>query len=371
MLSINLNFHQQLHILQYALDNFIIIIGGFGFNISRSNNETLLSTRVIWKYNICTEEWRKLIIPKEREAPDRFYCAVAVAIEGTIYTFGGSYTARSESNALWTLSKAKRGSLTWSCIKTHCKEESPSPRSGHTGWEYAGKLWVFGGIGPSPNGYLNWHGDVTQDMFNDAAGNNQLLSYYPSQREWTNPQCFGTIPTPRFSAASAIMRKKVFLFGGCTNNQVWVNDFFQLDMQSLTWTQLRIGHISPQARSACTLTAISDNQLFLHGGHTQIGGSSDDTWIMDLTLCSWRLYTSRRDHHRQIHTATSGLNNNIIIIGGCKGQCDNNVYHNVFYAMLEPKRLQDLASRTVYKHQADLSWKHLPKKLITKLGFMG
>ena len=132
-------------------------------------------------------------------------------------------------------------------------------------------LWVFGGIGPSPNGYLNWHGDVTQDMFNDASGNNQLLSYYPSQREWTNSQCFGTIPTPRFSAASAIMREKGFLFGGCNNNQVWVNDSFQLDMQSLTWTQLRIGHISPQARSACTLTAISDNQLFSSLGTNVLG----------------------------------------------------------------------------------------------------
>ena len=345
------------------LDNFIIIIGGLG------KYHKSLSTRVIKKYNLCTEEWHKVVIPKKRDAPDPFYGAIAVAIGGIIYTFGGK-DKQSVKNELWALNKTKSGCFKWSCIKTHCKGESPSPRYGHTGWEYAGKLWAFGGLGPSPEGYLNCHGDVAR-LYLNYLGHNQLLSYDPNTKKWTNPQCFGAVPVPRASHASAIIKKKVFLVGGANNyNMVWDNDFFQLDMQSLTWTQLGIGQPSPQACSSCSLTAISDNQLVFHGGYsTERGEALGDTWILDGTSYSWRLYTSRKDHCRQNHTATLGLNSSVIIMGGYKeddiifDMCDT-----IFYVKLEPSSLQELALRTICKRKADLPWKCLPKKLIALLG---
>ena len=64
---------------------------------------------------------------------------------------------------------------------------------GHTGWEYAGKLCVFGGRGPSPEGYLNDYGDIAGDFLMKL--NNQLLCYNPNSKRWTNPQCFGATPT--------------------------------------------------------------------------------------------------------------------------------------------------------------------------------
>ena len=59
------------------LDNSIIIIGDW------CRNE-IVSTRVIWSYNLYTEEWREHEIPNTSWAPVPFQGAVAAAIDKTI-----------------------------------------------------------------------------------------------------------------------------------------------------------------------------------------------------------------------------------------------------------------------------------------------
>ena len=158
------------------LDNYTIIFGGIN-----KNNEPI-SARLIWMYNLYTEEWRKHAIPDTSAAPEPFSRAVAAVISGTIYTFGGIYAdACDKTNELWTLTRAKPGCFTWSFIKPECKRKSLSPRSSHSGWEYAGNLWIFGGAGPSLEGYLNDHGTTAGlSMFTN---NNQLLYYNPNTQK--------------------------------------------------------------------------------------------------------------------------------------------------------------------------------------------
>ena len=337
------------------LGNFIIVIGGV------ERRDKLVSTHEIWKYNLSTGGWKKLA-PDKRVAPEPFYSAVAVAVEGSIYTFGGLDMKRERRNALWTLSSTEKGCFTWSSMKHQHEEESPSPRNGHTGWEYAGKLWVFGGEGPSPDGYLHQQGTFARSCFGLLA-NNQLLSYNPNTKNWTDPQYSGAVPRPRWGHASAVIGAKVFLFGGYIENQGCRNDFFQLDMLSLTWTKLGIGQPSP--RHSCSLTATLDNQLVLHGGQSAASRTLNDTWLMDLTSYSWKQNTSMKYHGRQNHTATLGLNNNVIIVGGYKDFED--AYDSVFYIKFQPRSLQELASCIVYKHKADLPRQCLPQKLIALL----
>ena len=379
------------------LDNFIIITGG----VDRAG--TPLSTRVIWAYNLYTQVWRKHVIPNIQTAPVSFYGAVAVAIEGSVYTFGGMIaqgysgglrilSAKGESNELWTLSRTETGGFAWSIIDPQCKKESPSPRYGHTGWEYAGKLWVFGGAGPSAEGYLNCHGDIAR-IWQGFLVNNQLLSYDPNTKHWVNPQCFGSVPSPRWGHASAIIDANVFLYGGCIQTQAYTHNFIQLDMFSLTWTQIQTGQHSLHAQCFCSLTATSDNKLVLHGVHSTHERARNDTWVMDLLSHSWRLYQSRSPR-LQSHTATLGLNSNIIIIGGCEDVHNTyDMYTNMVHVMLEPKSLREHASCTIYKHRDDLpwtlclptrslqrlaartifkhglSWKYLPKQLFHKSGY--
>ena len=271
------------------LDNYVIIIGG-------SYPWEPVSTNVIWMYNLHTEEWIKHVI-EEGGAPEPFREAVAVVVDGTIYTFGGSLSESRcfrERNSLWTLSKTELGCFTWNFIRVQHAKECPSPRDGHSGWEYAGKMWVFGGEGPPPDRYLIENGDFEGE---DDIRNNQLLCYDPSIQRWTNPQCFGAVPSPRSHHASTIVNDKVWLFGGYSDFWTVHDDIFELTMPSFTWTQIQTGQPSPQARFYCTLTAVTGNQLVLHGGqHEYFREILGDTWIMDLTTHSWIQYTSRTDH---------------------------------------------------------------------------
>ena len=123
--------------------------------------------------------------------------------------------------------------------------------------------------------------------------------------------------TPRYDTASSIIKHKVWVLGGCNEDDIELDDIFELTMHSLTWTHIRTVQLCPQARTWCTLTALANNQLVLHGG---FGGDTytvlSDTWIMDLTSYSWKQYESRTDHTRSGHTGSLCLNNNVIIIGG-------------------------------------------------------
>ena len=343
-----------------CLDNRIIVVGGFGQKYEP------LATRVIWMYNLYTEGWNKHVIPDTSDAPEPFHGAVGVVINGTIYTFGGMNTENSNfRNELWTLSKAKRECFTWNFKETPSKEKSPSPRCGHEGWEYAGKLWTFGGWGASSQGYLNKHGSFSGGY---VEWNNQLLCYDPTTQKWTNRQCFGTVPSPRTNHACATIKEKVWLFGGGDDHIEEMEDFFELTMHSLTWIQIQSGQLHPQARTLCTLTALTDNELVLHGGFGRDQNLSD-TWIMDLTSHSWRQYTSGRDHARWCHTGSTGISRNAIIFGGLNDSANTyEVYNGVFHVMLEPKCLQQLAMQVIYKNHNKLHWKFLPPKLISLLG---
>ena len=352
------------------LDHHVIFFGGIsGLKGNPLSHLTVVSTHMGLMYNLYTEEWSEFVTPDTKEAPEPFFNAVAVNIHGTIYTFGGSdATLMAERNALWTLKRTKRGSFTWSYIKPQCKQQSPSPRAWHCGWEYEGKLWIFGGLGPSPEGYLNYSRDIVAFVGSPGLSrNNQLLCYDPNTRKWINPRCFGDVPSPRSGHASAIIKNKVWLFGGYREHD---DDIFcMLTMHSLTWTQIHI-QFHPPACHECTITAVAD-QLVLQGGRSGEGQYLGDTWILDLKSHSWKLYTSRKDHPRWCHTGCSGCNRSVIIHGGVKDPHDmNKVYNNIFHVALEPKLLQQLAMQKIYKCQAELPLEFLPVKLISRLGYL-
>ena len=350
------------HHCAVSVDNFVIIFGGW-------DGVEPLSTHFIWIYNLYTEEWGNHVIPDSSCAPEPFIGAVAVAIDKIVYTFGGCTEDLTVRNAVWKLSRTKGGGFSWS-FYPQCKEKSPSPRDGHTGWEYAGKLWIFAGFGHSPEGYLNHHGDIEGSLMD--ASNNQLLCFDPSNENWSNPQCSGSVPTPRCGHASAIIKDTVWLFGG--HNLNILGDIYELRMNSLTWNEIQTAQPRPKARACCTLS-VTDNNLVLHGGCAdelmmpQI--TLCDTWIMDLTSHSWRQYTTRKDHTRMYHTGSIGLNNSVIIIGGFK-TCEETpeVNDDIFCVMLEPKSLQHVAMHAILKHQNELSLNCLPMKLLSPLGIL-
>ena len=357
------------------LNNYILVIGGMDMN------DEPVSTHVIWMYNVYTDQWRKHQIPGQKNAPPQITSACAAAIGTDIYIFGGYDKMKRVTNELWKLTKLPRGCFDWNKVELQQDVKLPSPRRDHSGWKYEECLWVFGGFGPFSCKYLNDHGAFSYQQ------NNQLLCYSPSTQIWKNLECFGAVPSPRRGHSTDIIRDKVWLFSGLYSSNMPVvdlDDFFQLDMHSCTWTQITTGQTKPQKRFASSLCAVTENQLVLHGGSqltARVNGSKlnimrhhlNDTWIMDLSSQTWRQYASNQDHNREDHTCSLSAGKSIIIIGGDSTKSKNTdqilTYTPTFKLMLEPKSLQWLAMKTIYTNQSVLPWKCLPSRLVAQLDF--
>ena len=354
------------------LNNYIVVIGGF------DRNNKPVPMHVIWLYNVYTDHWRKYHTPGSKSTPPPLEGTCAAAIDADIYMFGGYNTETCRlTNEIWKLTRAPQGCFDWSKIEYQDDVKLPSPQTGHSGWEYDKYLWIFGGDGLGSPEYLDDHGDFSNGF------SNQLLCYDPSMHMWTNPQCFGAVPSPRWAHSTDIINDKVWLFGGEDSSNVELDDFFQLDMQSRVWTEIMTGQTKPQRRAFASLSAIFDKQLVLHGGDTgQLPLTSTfavgtgpvktitpgDTWIMDLPSQTWRKYTPYQHHSRQCHTSSLGANKSVVIIGGHDFRDTD--YVPTFHLMLEPKSLQQLAMKTIYSNKDVLPWKCLPSKLFAQLGLL-
>ena len=340
----------------------ILVFGGIGWNWKAH------SLNNIWMYNIYTEGWEKHVT-KENGKPlppgkDSF---CAVTIKESVYVFGGKVTSdiveeRKITNDLWKLTRTTQQCFEWNKSKDQCKKKTPSPRIYHCGWQYAGQLWMFGGFGPSLSDYLHNHvyfkGTLDPTYYGD---NNQLLCFDPLSEEWTNPETSGTIPKPRSNQATSIIRDKVWMYGGSFDYfGKHYDDLYQLDMVSLTWTEIKFHKLKPPCRQYVSLNVLTEHQLVLHGGQSDDHQIYNDTWILDLLSMTWKEHTAARNLPRSGHTGTEGLNGCVIIIGG---GAPWPTYNHGASLRVEPKHLQQLAIQKIYQHRYVLPLKLLPKSL--------
>ena len=324
------------------------------------------SQKYIFTYNLYTEEWTEHVDRKWVRDPHSCFGEACAAVLGQdVYMFGGRrFIADEQTNALWKLNKTPAGRFFWTKVEYASKKEVPSPRCRHSGWEYNGNLWIFGGYGPLPNG--------------DKFCNSDVFYFNPSTKDWTNPKCSGQVPPLMGKVALTVKQNKVWLYGGqLASRSVFGGidaDFYELDMQLLTWTVIKTDQQEPQGRFYCSLTATTDNKLVLHGGEREIGNAFGkrktlgDTWIFDLESQSWRQHTLGSDRPRIFHTALLGLDDSVIIIGGLS---DRNSPERTICSIAVtpgPNSLQKQAVQTIYRHKADVEWKSLSEKLIDLLG---
>ena len=351
-----------------CLENCIIVLSG------SDEYEMVRSLRNIWMYNMYTEQWRKHVIPAQNDAPPRTEDFCAVVIEGDIYMFGGWVAAEDRgrqqhfTNALWKLTRTPNQCFKWREVMARNKKKIPSPRECHSGWEYNGQLWTSGGYGLTLEGYLNDHGDFSGTIHGK---NNQLLCYDPWSQDWRNLKPSGTVPEPHSEHTSTIIGDKVSMYGGFSTKP---NRIYQLSMVSLTWTEILSGQPKPRYREMCSLIAVTEDQIVLHGGSTS-KKRFNDTWILDLPSLSWTRYEASQAKPRSGHTGNVGIGSSIIIIGGIMdsqkkdGSFDSEIYNDAFSVKLEPKTLQQLAIQKIHHHKDVLPWKRLPNLLQTRFLF--
>ena len=317
-------------------------------------------------YNLYTEQWRKYKIPCGKTIPSPRYSSVVVAIGVDIYMFGGlNLKLDGYYNDLFKLARTANRGFYWSQIEFQRDMRLPSPRTEHRGWGYAECLWIFGGCIDhfvSQTGYLNDHGDFINGL------TNQLLCYDSHFQTWTNPQCFGNVPSPRKNHSIATIKSKLWLHGGYRSSLSRPDDFFEFDMLSHTWTQIQTGQTKPEARFLSCFSEISDRHLVLQGGYAD--AHFKDNWILDLSSYTWRKLTITIDLPRHRSTGCClGINKSVVFFGDLTSTEGYDAGHRfTFHVMLEPKSLQQLAAKVIYNQRDIISWKCLPRKLISQLG---
>ena len=339
------------------LEHYVLVLGG------REKESQPFSYRVIWIYNLYTDAWKRYVILNDKVFPPEYVCACAVTVGHDVYMFGGMDPFEGTySESLWKLITQSQESFAWNEIIVTSDKKTPSPRMFHTGWEYSGKLWVFGGLGPSPAGYLDDNGDY------DGVCNNQLLSFDPSREEWVNQKCFGSVPFPRFGHGATVIGEKVWLCGGRNVNVVF-DELYELSMYSLTWTQIQTRETIPKERYFHTLNAVSNSKIVMHGGVVGMDEEPiNDTWILDIPSQTWRKYAPGNADSHFFPSGIKGLHSCVFIVGGAEHPSEScNFYSDTFFMMLEPKSLQQLAMKIIYRHKDKLSWNCLPRKLIDQL----
>ena len=305
----------------------LIITGGIAYRGGMT-----FSPREIWMYHLMRKTWGVYHVPEDEEAPKYIEgaCTVNIGLYN-IYVHGGyggdGRQIPTPTNAIWRLSR-KAGysnAFQWKELTFEKQSQTLAPRYDHSGWSYANKLWTFGGSVPVATGYLDDHEDNIEDRYTGVGfySSRQVHSYDPVCHEWSKVECSGDIPCHRSNQATTIVHDKAWLFGGQDGIEgISLNDLHMLDMKTLTWTLVYSGkdEVVSGLLEGHTLTAMSDSQLLLYGGMTEEMDPMDTkpwkTWIFDIIGRSWRQINEYEENGRSHCTATIGLDNNVIIVGG-------------------------------------------------------
>lgn len=196
-------------------------------------------------------------------------------------------------------------------------------RYSHSACRYGNSMYVFGGC------------TSTSTTFND------LWRLDLNKREWERPLTMGTYPSPKACASIVCYKDALVLFGGWTHpspyplHQSWrlFNELHIYSIITKRWTSIHSTTLPPAM--AGHSSTIHGHNMVVFGGlqkTTHMGqyGSSNDVWIFNLDLHSWRKQATsdNKPHSRYGQSQIALDDSHILILGGCGGP--NMVFSDVW-----------------------------------------
>jgi len=141
-------------------------------------------------------------------------------------------------------------------------------------FSYGKNIYLFGGIG-------------AEQSFNDLWSTDAEAT-----KKWQACTQKGDIPTPRSSMASAFYGVNFYVFGGQDQQGRKLDDFYRLDLETMSWTKLEIEGERPRSRSNAKLVA-HEGKLYLCGGDSANGTSPflpcyNDLFEFNIDTNEWR-----------------------------------------------------------------------------------
>ncbi|XP_065121807.1 host cell factor 2 isoform X1 [Paramisgurnus dabryanus] len=274
-----------------AIRELLVVFGGGNEGIATS----------LHVYNTVTRQW---FLPAVRGDIPPGCAAHGFACEGTrILVFGGMVEFGQYTNSLYELQASR---WLWKKLKPRPPRNGPPPcpRIGHSFSLHANKCYLLGGMAndsEDPNGNVPRYLDDFYEL---------ELQAQSGVKGWNIPETKGGGPSARESHSSVVYTgssPKLFVFGGMCGHRL--NDLWQLDIETMTWTLPPTRGELPLPRSLHTSNVIG-NKLYVFGGWVPVEEAQDMLandgvkWVCTNSLCilnldtlTWQNMTSEEHHN--------------------------------------------------------------------------
>uniref|UniRef100_G1KS35 Host cell factor C2 n=1 Tax=Anolis carolinensis TaxID=28377 RepID=G1KS35_ANOCA len=210
--------------------------------------------------NLATNQW---FLPAVRGDIPPGCAAHGFVCDGTrILVFGGMVEYGRYSNDLYELQASR---WLWKKMKPQHPSTGlpPCPRLGHSFSLYGNKCYLFGGLANESEDSNNNIPRYLNDFYELE------LQHGSGITGWNIPVTKGVLPSPRESHTAVIYCRKdsgnakMFIFGGMSGCRL--NDLWELDIESMTWSKLESKGTVPLPRSLHTANVIG-NKMYVFGG---------------------------------------------------------------------------------------------------------
>jgi N-acetylneuraminic acid mutarotase len=245
-----------------------------------------------YKFDFISQTFTKLNIPDSHA--DRYQ--TEITNYGDYLVWYGGAGANSRFNDLWRYIP-----ISDTAEKIHDNMYSPIGLTQHTVCTLANSMFFFGGI--------TFSGAIINTL--------QQLVLTDTTATWVVPTVIGNAPTRRFGHSAVSLADVMFIFGGQTDNSIYLNDMYLLSMYvtQLAWISVSYNNNGPEARSGhCSVT--NTTHMFIFGGQSQSGQVLQDLWVFDMYTYYWT-QLSVANAPAQTIGCNALISNNRIIISGC------------------------------------------------------
>ncbi|XP_077222651.1 galactose oxidase/kelch repeat superfamily protein isoform X2 [Tasmannia lanceolata] len=218
-----------------------------------------------------------------------------------LYVFGGYGKDNCQTNDVHVYDTMKQ---TWS--KPMVKGVPPSPRDSHSCTTVGNNLFVFGG----------------------TDGKNPLKDLHildTSSNTWMLPSLSSEGPDAREGHSAALVDKRLFIFGGCGKShddpeEVYFNDLYILDTESLVWKRAVTSGTPPSARDSHTCSSWK-NKIIVLGGEDATDYYLSDVHVLDADTGIWNKVTNAGPGPSARFSVAGDCldprNGVLVFIGGC------------------------------------------------------
>ncbi|CAD5124631.1 DgyrCDS12900 [Dimorphilus gyrociliatus] len=334
------NFPQNLERIGHcakAIGDVVIIMGGIGLNVClhidyfRFGKERTIKEGIVTLYHIELKKCATLFasFPARIRGLKTWNNVETIIQSNNDIIISGGYRTHLLVTPLWKMN----GTHWQQIMPSEASHEIPEKAiyTVYQSWFYNDKIYLFGGYTDvqneeeSSSEVLSWFRKNSKKFvrheLDGCSWTNQLLSFDLNEKLWEDVESHGDVPSPRSRYACALVRDKLYLFGGNGSGSEYglpMDDFYVLDMTNFTWRILNdISGSRPPARYQHSLTYVNHiNSLFLCGGLSDEYEGLADEWIYDLDKNTWTRLSSGEVEPRCYHVSVPTVYGSVLSIGG-------------------------------------------------------